>query len=65
MQDGGAEEADGRRPGRRYEGLLAEDGKGGNTKKGHEIGVFASNGHGIVSLARCPQGGRWLSLRAD
>lgn len=34
-------------------------------KERHEIGVFASNGHGIVRLARCPQGARWLSQRAD
>lgn len=30
-----------------------------------EIGVFASDGHGIVGLARCPQKARWLAQRAD
>lgn len=62
MQAGGAEGADGGRPGRSCEGLLAEGGKAGNTKKGHKPGVFASDGHGILRLARCPQGARWLSL---
>lgn len=37
----------------------------GEDKERREIGVFASNGHGIVRLARSPQGARWLSQRAD
>lgn len=37
VQDGGAEGANGGRPGRNCEGLLAEGGKGGNTKKGTSL----------------------------
>lgn len=49
VQDGGAEGANGGRPGRSCEGLLAEGGKRGNTKKGTSLACLRLMGTGLWS----------------
>lgn len=65
MEDGNAVAADGRTPAEGVVGDCLQRAAGERHKERHEIGVFASDWHGIVSMSGGPQGALWLSKWAD